>query len=1033
MLSRPFEKTRGLVLACGLAAGVVIAPVASGQDAPPGPHGRGFEGVRLPLAASPGSIGFEGRRAWVWEEPPGSGAAGTRRILIEGNVRAVLGRHSFSAQRAVVWLQLLPGAGERVYQVYALLEGLESLEGDAAVSIRAERLPVQGVIALDEPIWLRTDLTRQTRPDAGEPAALVTAAETLFAQRLVEITGGPAVVLPEEERIARAPRDVADPETLRELMDPYAAAAAQEQALSPEARREAAVLRAEPAPPPPEIFAGEGVFYYSAGDRVSVQRGETYNAVTLTGGVVIQYSEPGSGRTLELEAQRAVVFLRPGPLDETLGNFTGEDVEGLYLEGGFRASNGTYTVRGPRVYYDVARDRAIMLDAVFWTYSQKAGMPLYVRAQAVRQEARDQFVATQAEVSNTAFFHPHFSIGTTSVSVTMEEDEATGEGYAYVDARNITLMGGGLPLFWWPVYVGDPEKFPLRSVGFTSSNRTGPTVKTSWDLFGLIGKRGPKGLDAEVQIDYYVKRGVGLGTTMDWETDEHTGGLFAYLLPDDRGVDRVWGGREVDQDGEVRGAIVAEEMWRFRELWTLVAEGTYLSDETFAVSFDEQASKTRREFTNRLSLKWQDDDLAGTIEFKGAIQDFISNEDIIQAPGYLVDKLPEIGVRQAGGDLLGDLAPGLLTHTWEATYSHMRLRFSEVTAASMGFVDNASAMAAFGTLANQSLGMAQRGIGLTEDFVNRFDTRHEIASPLQLGPVSVRPFLVGRFTAYDNNFTSFSPTEDENYRLWGAAGVTFSTSITRVDDSVDSQLFDLHRMRHIIEPSVTLWHAGTNVASANLPVYDDDVEPLLDGSAVRVGLDQTWQTKRGGPGRWRTVDVFKLNAEYVWTSDTDDRLGAIPRFFDARPELSTPGEHVRVEAVWNVTDVVALAGESIYDFEINQQARTAGGILLRHTDEFSTSMDVRYINSQNVTYGGASARYRLTDKYDAELRGTYNFQRDEFQTFSALFERRFPNLIFGAILRYDNVQGETSFGFQISPLGGGRRTNYLDPSRGLGG
>ena len=75
----------------------------------------------------------------------------------------------------------------------------------------------------------------------------------------------------------------------------------------------------------------------------------------------------------------------------------------------------------------------------------------------------------------------------------------------------------------------------------------------------------------------------------------------------------------------------------------------------------------------------------------------------------------------------------------------------------------------------------------------------------------------------------------------------------------------------------------------------------------------------------------------------------------------------------------------------------------------------------------------LADKYDAEIRGTYNFRRDEFQTFTALFEREFPNLTLGVLIRHDNVQGETSFGFQISPLGGGRSSSYLSPSRGLGG
>eukprot|EP00913_Durusdinium_trenchii_P006202 g5814.t1 len=949
-------------LAPALGVGVLLALASAPAAAQDEPGGRAFNGVRLPLGVSDGLIGFDAQRAWVWEEPPGSGSRGTRRLLLEGDVRASLGRYSFRAQRASVWLEKLGSESSGpVYQVYALFDGLETLEGDAAVSVQADRLPVQGVIRVTEPVWLKTDLTRQVRPDGSSQIAFLDSAERAFAQLIAEAAGVDESILPEipNEPVVK-PGALADGARLREMMGAGAdgaPAAPPRQESEPTAPAALVTTPASPAAAP--IFTGEGVFYLSAGDRFSVQRGETSNTVTLTGGVVVQYSDPRDGQSLQIDAQRAVVFLRPGPLDETLSSFATEDVLGLYLEGGFQASDGQYTVRGPRAYYDVQRDRAILVDAVFWTYEQRVSMPLYLRAEAIRQEASNQFSAERAEVSNTGFFNPHFSIGASSVSVTLKErDEAERQlgGRSYVDARNMTLRGGGLPFFWWPVYKGDPEQFPLKGLAFENSNRTGPGVLTTWNAYSLLGILPPEGLSADLQLDFWGKRGLGVGGEFGWDRPGHDGSIFAYLLPDDRGTDLMPGGQEIDRDGELRGAIIAQEMWRFREFWTLVAEGTYISDEGFVEAFDRDAARTRREFTNRAYLRRVEGGFAGSIEVKGAVNDFIPNQDLVQAPGYLVDKIPEIGARMAGADLFGDLAPGLVTHTWEATYSRMRQRFSEVDASAMGFMTDARAQRALGIDADMSLGDRFRAVGFDESFVNRFDTRQELSSPLRAGPINITPFVVGRFTTYDSSFDAFSPQEGDQHRLWGAAGVTLSTSIARVNNAVDSRLFDLHRMRHIIEPSITLWASGSNIASQTLPVYDDDVEALLDGAIIRAAINQTWQTKRGAPGRWRSVDVLKLNTEVVWTSDDDDRAGTIPRYFEARPELSTPGDHIRGEAVWQATDVVSLAGETIFDLELNQQARSAAGVLLRHTPEFSTSADVRYINSQNVTYGGASAR-----------------------------------------------------------------------------
>ena len=79
-------------------------------------------------------------------------------------------------------------------------------------------------------------------------------------------------------------------------------------------------------------------------------------------------------------------------------------------------------------------------------------------------------------------------------------------------------------------------------------------------------------------------------------------------------------------------------------------------------------------------------------------------------------------------------------------------------------------------------------------------------------------------------------------RLQGAAGIRASTSFERIYDGVDSSLLDVHRLRHIIEPNMTVWHSGTTVNSASLPVYDPTVEALADGTIMRFGATQTLQT-----------------------------------------------------------------------------------------------------------------------------------------------------------------------------------------------
>ena len=768
--------------------------------------------------------------------------------------------------------------------------------------------------------------------------------------------------------------------------------------------------------PADRIFSSDGVFFFSAGDEITIESGEEANAITLTGGVVIQHEGPE--RVAEMTARRAVIFLDPGPLDQTLGRTDVSDVRGIYLEGGVRVTDGGYTLRSPRVYYDVRADRAILVDAVFRTYDDRLRMPLYMRADVIRQEAANRFSAEKAVYSNTAFAEPHFSLGTSRMTIEDRPPETVGEeGRTIVEARGVTLRGGGVPFFWWPWYKGDPEQFPLRSIGFSDNNITGTAFRSAWDPFTLLGIERPEGFDATVDLDYYTDRGFAFGAEAGWNRPGIRGEARAYYLPDDAGLDVLRNGTRVDRDGGSRGLLTFRQQWRLRPEWDLQLDGFYASDERLLPALFREIGENDQELTTRAYLRRIEGNSFLTLEAKAATTDFIPNEHLAQSPGYMVDKLPEVDFGSIGTTPFDDVLPFYLMHTWNASASRMRMRFQEITPSDVGLRGSRLSNRIYGVDPDRPIADASRGVGLDEDFVTRVDTRQEFATKFDAGPITVNPFVVGRFTGYDTDFDSFNGGSGDEFRLWGAAGVTFSTSMFRIDDSVESSVFDLHRMRHIIEPTVTLWHAGTTVDEVDIPVFDDDVESLLEGSAVRVGLNQTWQTKRGAPGRWRNVDVFTLDVEYVWHSDDTLERSPVGRYYSARPELSAAGEFIRAAGTWQVSEALGIGAETIWDVEAQREDRNSLVVDVRHSDDLRSRAEFRQLESQNDTYLNGSFGGTFGDKYRYVLSGVYNFRVADFQQLRMTLLREFPIGRVGGAIGYNNITGETSFGIVVQPTG----------------
>src|SRR5207302_10354433 len=108
---------------------------------------------------------------------------------------------------------------------------------------------------------------------------------------------------------------------------------------------------------------------------------------------------------------------------------------------------------------------------------------------------------------------------------------------------------------------------------------------------------------------------------------------------------------------------------------------------------------------------------------------------------------------------------------------------------------------------------------------------------------------------------SDTPNDGRRDRVLVGTGVRVNTAFWKVDDTAQSDLFDIHRLRHVIEPELNLFTSSQTHDQNDFFIYDEDVDAINDVTAVQLAVHQRWQTKRGGAGQFRSVDFLTLNVE----------------------------------------------------------------------------------------------------------------------------------------------------------------------------
>lgn len=697
-------------------------------------------------------------------------------------------------------------------------------------------------------------------------------------------------------------------------------------------------------------------------------------------------SEEELERALTEEEEEAAaireLLASPGALD--LGGVP-DVVSGAYLEGDVVLARGERTIRASRLFYDFDNERAMILDAVMRAMAPERNVPIYVRAEQVRQLSSREYLARGATVSTSEFYTPHYAVGADKVYL---YDRTLGEPGGQVaglmagtyKAYHTTLKVDGAPVLYWPYTRGDFKQSEsiLKRVAVGYRDDYGATFESKWYLSSLLGLETPEGFDSTLLLDYYSDRGPAVGVDLDYKRDNYYG-LFRSYYINDRGEDDLGGFRDdIEPDSENRGRV----LWRHRQFlpkdWELTLELSYISDPDFLESWFESEFDEDKEQETLVYLKKQRDNWAVTALAQWRILEWLEQTEY----------LPEVAFHWIGQPL-GEWG----NYFNESRLGAVRRRTDQRWAFEGNRWDNQA----------------------RTDVTARADTRQEIDVPLSLGPVKVVPFATLRGTTWDGD----DPGRGGNIgRLFGQYGLRSSMFLSRSFPEVSSEFLDVHGLRHVIKPDLVAWMGHSNEDSDDLSPFTEGVEDIDDFDGVAVGVRQRLQTKRGAPGNRRVVDWMILDLEAgFFNGDNQSEEFTRGRVFASRPENSITSNYLSANYIWRISDSTALLSDMILDLNGCRMGSYNLSLAVERTPRFSYFVGYRYIGRIDSNLLGAGVNYKISRKHTIALRDYFDLELGRNAGFEIAYIRKFPRWYVGVTFEVDDTEDRTSISLSAWPEG----------------
>ena len=219
----------------------------------------------------------------------------------------------------------------------------------------------------------------------------------------------------------------------------------------------------EPAPqePPVEYPVSIAGLWEPAPKIQNADMGEGQFAATVMGRFYLWQKRDDRGGLIEFQADNAVIFHAEPKFGEESksrsdGVLASGHVTAVYVRGNIIMTEGPRTIRAHEMYYDFQNHRGFAIQAELRTFDPKRELPIYLRAQQLRQVSESMFEADQITLTTSEFYLPQISLNASRMVLTdttnidsrtqAGPDKKSFEGTLY----DVDMKLGSATIFRWP-------------------------------------------------------------------------------------------------------------------------------------------------------------------------------------------------------------------------------------------------------------------------------------------------------------------------------------------------------------------------------------------------------------------------------------------------------------------------------------------------------------------------------------------------------------------------------------------------------
>ncbi|MGB8226153.1 MAG: hypothetical protein WCE45_04705 [Sedimentisphaerales bacterium] len=752
------------------------------------------------------------------------------------------------------------------------------------------------------------------------------------------------------------------------------------------------------------------------------------NIATILNRFYLWQKQDEQGGLLEFQADSAVIFYSrtsTGGPNSVDGLLAGNTVKAIYLRGNIIMTEGQRTIRADEAYYDFQTRQGLVVNAVVRNYDPQRGIPIYLKAEKLRQVAQDKFYARNVTLTSSEFYVPRISATASEIFITdtTAVDEQTGkvDKHSYdATMKNVKMKLDNRTVFWWPQLRSNLERpdIPIRRAQFSRDKTFGTAIETEWYLARILGLREPKGVDSRLMIDSYSKRGTGVGADIEYQRETYFGNINGYVI-NDKGEDDLGRARQnIDSNKGLRGMINFWHRQFLPEHWQLTLETSYISDETFLESFRREQYFSGRGQETSMHLKWLKDNQAFALLAKWRINNFADE----------LEEIPSAQYHRTGQSLFNDK----FTLYSDSSLGRLRQRVGE----------------------NHSLSVSQ-------EYFTFGTTRNELDFPLKFSRGNIVPYIAGTY-GYDDRYGfdrssaigagTGSQAGEKNVFI-GELGTRASTQFWKVYN-VRSKFWDVNGIRHIVKPYV------------NAAVFAESTDVVEQKDVFSLGVLQRWQTKRGVGEKSRILDWMRLNLEYTKVSNKNSQIHRpdktiwnnpfVPLSATLAPDIfngdlagyrtfdlfGPQTDSFNADYIWRISDTTAILSDLNYDTTNNKLEQFNIGYSHLCWPNLSYYIGARYLRdievgdekgSKAVTF---AATYKLNPRYTITYGWQYDFGMGGLIYNQVSLVRRYHRLFYAFTYKADETLDSHAIILSIWPEGvselstGSRRYMGLDSPEG---